>query len=194
MCQLSRDQFITSCVEFVSISADVGDVWEIVENESSNSVWIKKTTQITEANQSDLESEKISKDTQENTDLMGLIDDQCVESLPSHSQKQLTCSYEVHYSPSYAVPVLYCRFWNCSGELLSFEEVWNMVPLPARGWDRVSRCVCAGVEPSLFAAGGQWWHIPQGRCDSSRDRVWGQVRLFTDISRRRRLNHRTRWS
>merc|ERR1719186_2280865 len=52
--------------------------------------------------------------------------------------EQISCSYEVHYSPSYSVPVLYCRFWNCSGQLLGLEQVWSLAPLPARGWDRVS--------------------------------------------------------
>ena len=151
---VSRDQFISSCVEFVSLSAGVGDGWELVNNDKAGIVWIQKTAHLTvnidhdqcetiQNVEKDIDQwgniQNMDKDIQDDdTSLVSLTDDQSVNKSLPPMQKLLTCIYEVHYSPSYAMPVLYCRFWNCSGELLGMEDVWSLAPLPARGWDRVS--------------------------------------------------------
>merc|ERR1719186_254481 len=89
--------------------------------------------------QSDLTHENIAVDDALNVEnTIDIVDDDNTIDTKIPNTEQISCSYEVHYSPSYSVPVLYCGFWNCSGQLLGLEQVWSLSPLPVRGWDRVS--------------------------------------------------------
>jgi len=147
MSQITADQFISSCSQFISLSDTAGDNWIVVGD--GGHVWIHRDTVQTitkhgtgtsEEGLSDLTHENHVVDDAlkvENT-LETTVDDDNTINTKTPNTEQISCSYEVHYSPSYSVPVLYCRFWNCSGQLLGLEQVWSLAPLPARGWDRVS--------------------------------------------------------
>jgi len=144
MSQITADQFISSCSQFISLSDTAGDNWIVVGD--GGHVWIHKdtvqtiikhgtdTSETTEEGLSDLTHDNPAI---ENTIDITADDDNTIDAKTPNTE-QISCSYEVHYSLSYSVPVLYCRFWNCSGQLLSLEHVWRLAPLPARGWDRVS--------------------------------------------------------
>ena len=134
MGQITQDQFLWSCSDFVTLSDAAGDNWEIVKD--GTNAWIQRTAVINVTKHSD-DSADIDED------ILGVdktIDDDDSNTLEvkAITTEQISCTYEVHYSPSYSVPVLYCRFWTCSGQMLSLEQVWSLAPLPARGWDRLS--------------------------------------------------------
>ena len=133
MGEITCDQFISSCIEFVALSDAAGDNWDIVRDGAH--VWIQSNTviSVTTTNNSDDDNEDILDD----ITIDGVNDDNTIDT-KSGTTGQISCSYEVHYSSSYAVPALYCRLWDCSGQLLSLEQVWSIAPHPARGWDRVS--------------------------------------------------------
>ena len=130
--EITLDQFVNSCAEFVALSAGAGDNWEIVED--GRNVWIQRSAVRTDTKHSDDMGEDVLGDLIISSD----DDDDNTVVDKAGTTEQISCTYEVHYSLSYSVPVLYCRFWTCKGELLGLEQVWRMAPLSARGWDRVS--------------------------------------------------------
>jgi len=145
MSQITADQFISSCSQFISLSDTAGDNWIVVGD--GGHVWLHRDTVQTitkHGTDTDTMGDGLSDSTDEcdngytldTTDITE--DDDNTLDTKTPNTEQISCSYEVHYSPSYSVPVLYCRFWNCSGQLLGLEQVWSLAPLPARGWDRVS--------------------------------------------------------
>eukprot|EP00092_Neocalanus_flemingeri_P027435 GFUD01029755.1.p2 GENE.GFUD01029755.1~~GFUD01029755.1.p2 ORF type:complete len:215 (+),score=54.63 GFUD01029755.1:400-1044(+) len=153
MSQITEEQFISHCSQFIPLSEAAGDNWDIVED--GTTVWLHRETVQTVARQRDVCEDGLSESLTDHIavkgKLTGTVDITDVDStiditvdddneifINSLNTELISCSYEVHYSPSYAVPVLYCRFWNCSGQLLGMEQVWSLVPLPARGWDKVS--------------------------------------------------------
>jgi hypothetical protein len=132
MCEITCDEFISSCTEFVALSAFAGDNWDIVRDAAH--VWIQSNTVIHIITK---KSDDVIEDILDDITIDSEDDDNTIE-IKACTTEQISCSYEVHYSSSYAVPVLYCRFCNCSGQLLGLEQVFSLAPLPARGWDRVS--------------------------------------------------------
>ncbi|CAN7942827.1 unnamed protein product, partial [Ixodes hexagonus] len=54
------------------------------------------------------------------------------KSVVEDNQEALSCVYNVVYSISYGVPVLYFNMWRQDGSLLPLPEVWAMVPASFR--------------------------------------------------------------
>ena len=132
MGEITHEQFLASCTEFVSLSAAVDDGWKFVDDK--NYQWIELSKEIrVKLKLEDDESELIENPIHDSYDIDAVTTSEIT------SYELISCKYEVHYSPSYCVPVLYARLWQKSGQLISLEEIWRLFSLTesSRGWDKV---------------------------------------------------------
>jgi len=128
---LSFEQFAAYAAAFVKISDKLSDGW-ILKKHDSNMYVTKKTEVVMKIISSEIESEYFLKDEDlEVFEDSAVITDSCQSEL-------LHCEYQVVYSSSYNVPVLYCRMWTTSGRLLATQEIWKFAPSAARGWSQLT--------------------------------------------------------
>lgn len=145
---LSREQFEMCAKQFIKVSDELFDGWLLVEGAFKNQSYLAKNDQVL------MEKLAISKCT-EDTELLDVISDseESVTSLEDSSvvpdegvvlpnndseKEWINCDYQVVYSESYSVPVIYCRMWTRPGILLTAQQVWKFAPTPARGWSQLT--------------------------------------------------------
>lgn len=143
---LSREEFENGAKQFLKVSDELGDGWMLVEGAFENQSYLAKTDRVLMEKFKEFRIIERIEDTLlldansdfEETD-SSLEDSSAVVNLNSDSEKEwINCEYQVVYSESYSVPVIYCRMWNLGGMLLSAELVWKFAPAPARGWSQLT--------------------------------------------------------
>ena len=113
--QISYEQFQDDCEDLVKLSNEIGDRWRLCRK--NQLVWIEYTCHLV------LNDDNVS----EQCDGVQMQEDDKDENEVKRKTSTIQSIYEVHYSLSYGVPVLYCRFSSISGELLDYDIVRTKV-------------------------------------------------------------------
>ena len=132
--QISYEQFQEDCKEIKEISDKIGDSWQL-----------------------NFEGNIVSLELQQYKQMCLSDDDDCHEAT-------VQTLFQVHYSLSYGVPVLLCRFSQLSGEMIDYEvvrecvlgtdvtnDMISMAPHPATGlpWIQVHPCRTAATTGNI---------------------------------------------
>lgn len=121
---LEWTEFQRCCRQIEALSTALHDGWRVVvEKDELGHSYLEKKIFITRKKQKRTPKEEepaLVLDTIEEG-----ADPECVA---VSSREALNCVYNVVYSPSYQVPVLYFNMWRQDGSLLPLDEVWSMVP------------------------------------------------------------------
>jgi len=139
---LSFDHFCECAKDFVVLSDKFGDGW-VLDSDGGEEVYLKKRACILmrEYQSSDVDltdvdiTDNVCVDS-DSVDFSDSVDSSTVD--VDRAGSPVHCQYEVRYSESYSVPVLYCRMWDSSGALLELGKVWQMAPPAARGWSQLT--------------------------------------------------------
>merc|ERR1719186_825075 len=99
MAQITADQFISSCSQFISLSDTAGDNW--IEVGDGGHVWIHRdTVQTITKHGTDTTGDELSDSTHENLATENTIDitidDDKTIDVKTPNTEQISCSYEVH--------------------------------------------------------------------------------------------------
>ncbi|XP_033110697.1 ubiquitin-like-conjugating enzyme ATG10 [Anneissia japonica] len=134
MTLLAESEFKLCLKQFIDVSNEIKDTWEIVsldephKHDERQEYMIKRNvSRLLECpQQSGVEDTVLQYDegwTQE-------TDEDDVMAEEQTTGGGILCTYEYHvvYSHSYAVPVLYFNACKPDGQLLSLDEVWEMIP------------------------------------------------------------------
>lgn len=134
---INIEQFNSYSELFVKISDKLGDGWSLNRfKDDSDCVFVSKHTEIMiKSYENSVYNNLEDSEPEEHS----FHDDSTV--ISSRCQDSMQCAsveYQVLYSCSYCVPVLYCRMWNSSGVSVPLEQVWKMAPPACRGWTQLT--------------------------------------------------------
>ena len=115
---------MTQCREFVRISDDLFDGWELIS--CDDDTYLRKRHKLAVP----CASFPNSRDEAETEAKIAEVDDEdtCGVNLDSFL---ISLEYHVLYNEAYNVPVLFFNAWWSEGSLLTVEEVWSMTGVPA---------------------------------------------------------------
>jgi hypothetical protein len=146
--RITAEEFKDACREFVRLAHEINDPWKIVEGdlpeEEANvnggewylTVSYFRSVHTTATNT----NTPVARESDEGAEK---VDEKCVSSgvafLPPN--KLLTFRYDVLYSVSHSVPVLYFLISDQTGRSLTLEELWGVYPVSETGkmWDVVTQ-------------------------------------------------------
>ena len=114
--QISYEQFQEDCEKIVKLSDEIGDRWRLCNK--NQIIWIEYNCHqvlFDKDGDDSLECDGVQKQDGDDKDEANI------------TSSTIQSIYEVHYSLSYGVPVLYCRFSSNSGELLDYDIVRTKV-------------------------------------------------------------------
>ncbi|XP_071952051.1 ubiquitin-like-conjugating enzyme ATG10 [Antedon mediterranea] len=127
---LTEIDFNTCLKHFIEVSNSINDTWELVtfeeqvrHTERKQYLVKKNVPRLLERSQKNITNDTVF---QCEEDLETVKDDVFV----AKSSDSIPCTFEYNivYSHSYAVPVLYFNACKADGQLLSLDEVWEMIP------------------------------------------------------------------
>ena len=120
MSHITYEEFVNYAHEFLHVSIECGDVWNIVESSQYGGVYLMRKTSIS------------IKNIGEKTELVPICDDHLsVDEVEysgcenSDNVETVTIEYNIVYSVSHSVPLLCFEAYKSSGESLTLEDVWN---------------------------------------------------------------------
>lgn len=121
---LDWTEFQRCCTEIEALSVTLNDGWRfVVQQDEPGCSYLEKRSVIKA--QSRHPRDTSSDDHHADFTLKEELDlETCVED----NEEALSCVYNIVYSISYSVPVLYFNMWRQDGSLLPLPEVWSMVP------------------------------------------------------------------
>ena len=138
-------EFKLYCLQFEQISAALADNWTLVKTEGGESVFLKKQDASPQRNLGTIVTPSEGKEEDCTLDDLSLnVTDLESEDLSELNDKisfhgVVTAEYEIHFSESYGVPVIYARFWDQLGQLLPLERAWKEVtPSEIRSMEKIS--------------------------------------------------------
>lgn len=122
---LEWTEFQRCCREIEALSINLNDGWHfVVQQDEPGCSYLEKRSVI-KAQSRHLKD--VPSDDCPAADF-GLKEELDCESVVENNQEALRCVYNIVYSVSYSVPVLYFNIWKQDGSLLPLPEVWSMVP------------------------------------------------------------------
>jgi len=138
---LSREEFKTSAEQFIKVSDLLCDGWSLIKEPSNAQLYLTKKVQIFMDCSKDL---MLDKSVDEMLAEMSIeAGDYCdnEEAVVANNDEQkewINCEYQIVYSDSFNVPVIYCQMSTLAGILLPVEHVWKFAPASARGWSQIT--------------------------------------------------------
>lgn len=137
---ISYEEFTRSCFEFLKLSQELRDGWEVKGDAlQEGNFYLMKLERIEDVlrdcppprEKCDSDKDGNTKDNIGTIDIMEDCEELCLED-PSAidntcSKTIITYEYHITYSISYSVPVLYFNAYNHSGKLLTLQEMWRRV-------------------------------------------------------------------
>ncbi|XP_053203085.1 ubiquitin-like-conjugating enzyme ATG10 isoform X1 [Panonychus citri] len=127
MVTISKEQFDNYLRQFVSISKETSEPWDIIEAPNPNSDYIYGSRVITKIIDSRNGSADCENDLDEKDYILNDYDDQSTIS-PPINQQIVRFQYHVIYSESFSVPVLYFNASYANGSTIGLEEIWKLIP------------------------------------------------------------------
>ncbi|XP_052863562.1 ubiquitin-like-conjugating enzyme ATG10 [Anopheles cruzii] len=112
-------EWVSSCLQFVKFSQNIGDNWELVTSESKE-IYIcsKKMTRF----KVNAQAPGLGAEFAEFTD----IDPSCA-TVSFEKNEQFLVEYHVVYSVSYQVPVLYLNIQDSRGQTIDLQTAWLLL-------------------------------------------------------------------
>ncbi|XP_050400883.1 ubiquitin-like-conjugating enzyme ATG10 [Patella vulgata] len=126
---ISETEFNELVKKIIQISQANNDSWEIRKSPHDESIYLVKrqTVNISPEDQQNLtDTDRSDINSLESVSVEETNDPSCLQYV--NPVKILTYDYHIVYSSSYSVPVLYFNVYQPSGQLVSLEDIWSLVP------------------------------------------------------------------
>ncbi|XP_037528785.1 ubiquitin-like-conjugating enzyme ATG10 isoform X1 [Rhipicephalus sanguineus] len=144
---LEWDEFVRCCREIEAVSTTLDDGWRCVVDKEDEPGYTYLEKRCTMLHKTPGQHASWSGDLQgaEEDEIEGMQHDQstvsvicsrlkeaapdpCCAEAQDHGEEVLQCVYNVVYSASYGVPVMYFNVWRRDGSLLPLSDVWSLMP------------------------------------------------------------------
>lgn len=138
--KLSREEFEISAKQFIKVSDVLCDGWSLIKQPSKNQSYLTKKVQILMDSLNDLLLDQSVEDmlSEISIEAEDWDNEEVVMSNNDDKKEWINCEYQIVYSDSYNVPVIYCQMFTLAGILLPLEHIWKFAPAPARGWSQLT--------------------------------------------------------